>query len=187
MHERTVTDAKNQEASFFPTRESNDRLTTSGQKVGFAERRQTDFEELNLMMETPLVRIEEEDWARMTASSGEKRRYPRFFFDAPIEYSTSNGSRPRGGYAGNMSERGLLLYSIDHLNIGTELEMAVFYRDEYRFSDFHVLAKIVWKDYYMSEDWKGFQYGLKFSHISEEDREKVRQLLVGSRRYSPYI
>jgi hypothetical protein len=127
--------------------------------------------------------FEQERWAITSTSFGEKRKYPRFFSDAPLEYSTAPGSRLRGGYAGNMSEGGLLLYAVDNLNIGTEMEMAVFYPDGYRLANFNVLAQVVWKDCYVSDAWTGYQYGVKFRPVSQEDREKVRQLLSRTASY----
>jgi hypothetical protein len=49
--------------------------------------------------------------------------------------------------------------------------------------DFKVVAKIVWKKPYSKKDlkgnqyWVGYQYGLEFVQISDEDRWKLKFLL----------
>ena len=108
----------------------------------------------------------------------DRRRHPRFSFDAPLEYSTSVGSRPRGAYTGNVSEKGLLIYSIDTLPIVTELKLVVFYPDEYRLGNFEVFARVVWKDCHYEKEWMGFKYGLEFAQMSETDQIKLRKILL---------
>jgi hypothetical protein len=44
-------------------------------------------------------------------------------------------------------------------------------------SNFEVVAEIIWKDLYLTEDWNGYQYGLKFILIREKYLRKLRQLL----------
>lgn len=44
-------------------------------------------------------------------------------------------------------------------------------------ANFEVLAEIIWKDLHWEEDWEGYQYGLKFVHILEEDFGKLKHLL----------
>ena len=124
------------------------------------------------------IRISKESPARELRPRKDRRRHPRFQFDAPVEYSTTDGSRPRGAYTGNVSERGLLIYSIDNLPIAAELKLVVFYPDEFRLENFEVFVKVVWKDSHYEKEWKGFKYGLEFVHISEADQIKLREILV---------
>ena len=124
------------------------------------------------------TRISEENPVRELRPRKDRRRHPRVSFDAPVEYSTSDGSRPRGAYTGNVSERGFLIYSIDNLPIAAELKLVVFYPDEFRLENFEVFAKVVWKDSHYEKEWKGFKYGLEFVHISEADQIKLREILV---------
>jgi hypothetical protein len=44
-------------------------------------------------------------------------------------------------------------------------------------SSFEVLGKVIWKDLRWEEDWEGFNYGLKFVQLLEEDRGKLKQIL----------
>ena len=123
------------------------------------------------------IRICEENPARELRPHKDRRSHIRFFFDAPLEYSTTAGSRSRGAYTGNVSEKGLLIYSVDNLPLAAELKLVVFYPDEYQLGHLEILAKVVWKDPHYEKEWKGFKYGLEFIHLSETDRIKLREIL----------
>ena len=75
----------------------------------------------HLMKKEP-IRIKEKDPARELRPSKDRRRHWRFSFDAPVEYSITDGSHPRGAYTGNVSEKGLRIYCIDNLPITAELK-----------------------------------------------------------------
>jgi len=99
------------------------------------------------------IRVEEEKTMGEPCPTRGKRECPRFSFDAPLEYSTTGGSAVRGAYTGNVSAGGLLVYSIDNLQVGTELRFLVFYPDEYRLDNFQGLAKVVWEEYHYEKEW----------------------------------
>jgi len=61
-----------------------------------------------------------------------------------------------------MSETGLLIYSVQELPIGRELNVTVFFADGYELDGFNVFAKIVWRELHCERDWKGYEYGLEF-------------------------
>jgi len=109
-----------------------------------------------------------------------KRECPRFSLEAPLEYSTSDGSPIRGAYTGNVSEGGLLVYSIDQLQVGMQLRLMVFYASGYQLDGFRAVAKVVWKEVHYEKEWKGFRYGVQFLYMSETDRRKLREILKGA-------
>jgi hypothetical protein len=115
----------------------------------------------------------------------ERRRYPRFLIDLPLEYRDMDNSHARGGIVVNASETGFLIESGKDIPIGTELNIAVLYLKGFELANFKVTAKIVWKEPYWKEDWKGdtywkgYQYGLEFIQILDEDRRKLSFLLRG--------
>jgi len=118
-------------------------------------------------------------------SDREKRRNPRFIVDLPLEYRVTGGPCLRGGIVVNASEGGFLIETTRDIPVGTELNITVLFLNGFELSNFDVVAKIVWKEPYRREDWKGvpfwegYQYGLKFVHISQEDRLKLNSLLGG--------
>jgi hypothetical protein len=119
------------------------------------------------------------------SDNNERRRYPRFFIDLPLEYRDMDDSCLRGGIVVNASKGGFLIESLRDIPVGTELEIAVLYPKGFELSNFKAVAKIVWKEPYSKGDWKGdkfwkgYQYGLEFIRILDEDRWKLDLLLSG--------
>jgi hypothetical protein len=118
-----------------------------------------------------------------SSKNRERRRCPRFLIDLPLEYQGMDDSRSRGGIVVNASETGFLIESVKDIPIGTELNITVLYLKGFEFANFKVTAKIVWKQPSLKENWKGYQYGLEFIQILDEDRWKLNLLLNG-RYYS---
>ena len=108
----------------------------------------------------------------------ERRQYPRFVLDLPLEYRAMSTPKAHGGLVVNLSEIGLLIRSVKNMSIGTELKIAVMFPKEYQLANFQVLAKVVRKEPLWEEDWEGYGYGLKFVQILEEDLRKLRQILT---------
>ncbi len=117
------------------------------------------------------------------SGSKSRRRYLRFLIDLPLEYREMDDSGLRGAVAVNASERGFLIESPRDIPVGTELTMTVLYPKGFALANFKVKAKIVWREPYWREDLKkdrsskGYQYGLEFTQISDEDRWKLSFLL----------
>jgi hypothetical protein len=115
----------------------------------------------------------------------ERRRYPRFIVALPFEYQEKDSSFLRGGVVVNAGEGGFLLESTRDLPVGTELSITVLYPERFESANFQVTAKIVWngpcwkKAQEGNKNWQGYQYGLEFIQILEEDRWKLKWLVGG--------
>ena len=115
----------------------------------------------------------------------ERRSHPRFFVDLPLEYRDMDGSCLRGGIVVNVSEGGLLIETVRDIPVGKELSITVLFPKRFELANFKVVVKIVRKEPYWKEDlkgdsyWEGYQYGLEFIQILEEDRWKLNLLLGG--------
>jgi hypothetical protein len=107
----------------------------------------------------------------------EKRKYPRSFMDLPLEYKVMDVPHAHGGLVVNLSEVGLLIQSIKTIPVGTNLNIAVLFPKGFELANFEVLAEVVWKEMCWKENWEGYQYGLKFIRIREEDHRKLTELL----------
>jgi len=112
-------------------------------------------------------------------NSRERRRYPRFYIDLPVEYRDKDDPCIRGAMVVNASEGGFLIESPREIPVGTELSITVLYPKECELANFKVTAKIVRKGPHWKGDWKGYQYGLELIQISDEDRWKLNVLLGG--------
>ena len=115
----------------------------------------------------------------------ERRRYPRFIVDLPLEYRDMDGSCLRGGVLVNASEGGFLIEAVRDIPVGMELDIAVLFPKRFELANFKVVAKIVRKEPYWKEDlkgnqyWEGYRYGLELIQILDEDRWKLNLLLGG--------
>ena len=108
--------------------------------------------------------------------SRDRRQYPRVAMDLPLEYRVNYTPRARGGIVIDASETGFLIYCTDGIPVGTKLKVAVLFPKEHELGIFEVFAEIIRKKY-VAEQEKGYQYGLKFIQISEEDNRRLRKLL----------
>jgi hypothetical protein len=115
----------------------------------------------------------------------ERRRYPRIVINLPLEYQEKDDSCLRGGIVVNAGEGGFLIESTRDIPVGTELNVTVLFSKGFELANFKAVAKIVRKERYSKEDskgnqyWEGYQYGLEFIQISDEDRWKLNYLLGG--------
>ena len=114
----------------------------------------------------------------------DRRRYPRISMDLPLEYRVKYDARAHGGIVIDASQTGFLIYSIEDIPVGTKLKIAVLFAKEYELAIFEVFAETIRKEFVAEREiWyqgqEGYQYGLKFIQILEEDYWKLRGLLSG--------
>jgi hypothetical protein len=108
----------------------------------------------------------------------EKRKSPRFPMDFPLEYRVLDGPGAYGGIVVDGSDIGLRIHSIKNMSVGTRLNITVIFPKEFQVANFEVVAEIIWKETYSRNDWDGYQSGLKFVMIKEDDLQKLKNLLV---------
>ena len=111
-----------------------------------------------------------------TAYFEEKRKYSRYSVRLPLEYWQTDDVC-RGGIVENLGEGGLLTQSVYDMSVGEKLNIRIFFPNGFEFDGIRIVGKIVWKDHHYETDWKGYQYGVEFVLTSEEDRQKLDDLL----------
>ena len=116
----------------------------------------------------------------------ERRKSPRLLMDLPLEYRVVNAPYAHGGIVVNGSEEGFLIYSVKDMPIGTKLTIVVLFPKGYELTNFELVAEIIRKDLHWEEDWEGFEYGLRFVQILEEDCQKLKHLLSGRYQVEDY-
>ena len=101
--------------------------------------------------------------------------------DLPLEYRVNYTPHARGGIVKDASETGFLIYSTEDIPISTKLNIAVLFPKDYELANFEVYAEIIWKNVHVNGEQRkgGYQYGLKFIQILEQDYWKLRTLLSG--------
>jgi hypothetical protein len=87
-----------------------------------------------------------------------------------------NAPYAQGGIVVNASEQGLLINSIKNIPVGTKLNIAVLFSKGFEAANFEVLAEVVWTKTQLHEGRQGYELGLKFIQILEEDRQKLKHL-----------
>ena len=107
----------------------------------------------------------------------DRRTSPRVWMYLPLEYQLKNALRARGGIVIDASETGFHIYSTENIPIGNRMKIDVLFPKKYELANFEVVAEIVWKKISVDMQGKGFQYGLRFVQILEEDSRKLRELL----------
>jgi hypothetical protein len=107
----------------------------------------------------------------------DRRKHPRIWIYLPLEYRLKYAPHARGGVVIDASETGFHIYSTEDIPIDTNLKIAVLFPREYELANFEVFAEIIWKKVSVERRGEGYQYGLKFTQISEEDCSKLRRLL----------
>jgi len=112
----------------------------------------------------------------VVVSGMERRRFPRFKVDLPVDYARVETKRLKAGLAGNASEGGLMVYLQERMKIGTKLYVALLFSMGFELTGVKALSEVIWKGVGFEEGWGRYKYGLKFVHIAEEDLAKLKHL-----------
>lgn len=125
------------------------------------------------------INLQSKDATQDSDSIREKRKHPRFYLDLLIEFRVMNAPHVRGAMIVNASETGLLIQSPNNVPAGTKLNIAVLFSKGFELANFEVLAEVVWTKTHLDEGRQGYELGLKFIQILEEDRQKLKHLIGG--------
>ena len=106
----------------------------------------------------------------------ERRKYPRFKINLPLDYYRVDTPAGLTGRAENASEGGLEIYFPEEMQIGERLKLKLFFSSsETELSAIEALAEVVWIDI-LSGDGE-FRCGVKFVDISPEDLVRLKTFL----------
>lgn len=106
----------------------------------------------------------------------ERRRYPRFSIDLPIEYYRLPSSEKRQARVSNISEGGIMIYVPEKLEIGQQLRVKIFFLAEPNLTAMEVIGEIVWIDLCL-EEGNEYRSGLKFIEVSADDLRRLKNFL----------
>jgi len=107
----------------------------------------------------------------------ERRKYPRFNVDLPIEYHRIDSSIGHPGKAHNISEGGLLIYFPEQMDLGQYIRLKLFLSLGSGLNTIEVLAEVVWKDIYLDKGQGDYRCGVNFIDVSPEDMAKLKNFL----------
>jgi len=107
----------------------------------------------------------------------EKRKYPRFSVELPLNYSRADVKETFGGMVANASEGGLLVYLPERIEIGALLKIEILYVKGLELDTIRAVTKVVWCDLAARESWGEHRYGLQFKNIDQKDFGQLTNLL----------
>ena len=116
----------------------------------------------------------------------ERRKYPRFSVDLPVEYYRVDSTAGLTGRALNIGEGGLLIYFPEQMEIGQRLRLRLFFSVGSELNIIELLAEVAWVDIQIHEGWGDVRSGVKFVDISPDDVNKLKGFLKGLSQ-PPYI
>jgi c-di-GMP-binding flagellar brake protein YcgR len=107
----------------------------------------------------------------------ERRKYPRFTVNLPIEYHRLDSSTRYTGRVLNASEGGLLLYLPEQMEMGQDLKIKLFFTSGVELNTVELLAQVVWTDIHLGKGWGDYRTGVKFIDISSENLNQLKNFL----------
>ena len=107
----------------------------------------------------------------------EKRKYPRFSVDLPVEYSRVESSIETSARALDISESGLLIYFPEQMEIGQRLSSKLFLSLESKLNTIEILSEVAWVEICIEPAWGEYRTGVKFVNISPKDMDKLKTFL----------
>jgi len=115
--------------------------------------------------------------SKMGVLAIEKRKYPRFSVELPLNYSRADAKETFGGMVANASEGGLLVYLPERIEMGALLKIEILYVKGLELDTIRAVAKVVWCDMAARESWGEHRYGLQFKYIDQKDFGQLTSLL----------
>jgi c-di-GMP-binding flagellar brake protein YcgR len=107
----------------------------------------------------------------------EKRRYPRFNVDLPIEYFQINSSVGHAGRGFSISEDGLLIYFPEEIEVSQYLRLKLFLSLGSESNTIEVLAEVVWRDIHLGQSWGDYRCGVRFIDMPPDELAKLKNFL----------
>ncbi len=106
----------------------------------------------------------------------ERRRYPRFPVDLPIDYTLTENGKADVGSVANASEGGLMVFLNERMDVGTNMIVFVPFVLNSEATGIKATCRVVWRDFGTMAGGSGYKYGLQFTDIPDEDVYKLRIL-----------
>ena len=108
----------------------------------------------------------------------ERRKYPRFSVDLPIEYYRIDEPVGSLGRASDNRKGGLLIYFSERMEIGQRLRLRLLFSMGSELNTIELLSEVAWVDMRIGEDWGDYRTGVKFVDISSDDMTRLKNFLT---------
>ena len=104
----------------------------------------------------------------------QRRKYPRFDVDLPLEYNEVNSSMTRHARALNLSEGGMLIHSAEQMEIGRQMKSRLSFPLGSEMDTIEMQSEVVWTKT-SSNDYRS---GVRFLGALPKDKAKLTHLLI---------
>jgi c-di-GMP-binding flagellar brake protein YcgR len=106
----------------------------------------------------------------------ERRKYPRFKINLPLDYSRMDAPVNQTGRARNISQGGLEIYFPEKMQVGDHLKLKLYFSSfESKLNTIEAQAVVVWIDLLSSDD--EYRSGVRFVDISPEELTRIKAFL----------
>jgi hypothetical protein len=99
-----------------------------------------------------------------------------FLIGLPVDLDGGGEQKSGSELILHASEAGLSLQTFNHIRMSRRINFKVSFPRGNEFETFRVETEIGWKDVYFWEDWKGYQYALKFVESLDGHYLKLKRL-----------
>ncbi len=106
----------------------------------------------------------------------ESRKFPREHLQIPLIYSIKD-DHDYIGHTEEAIEGGILIYVKDDLDVGTNLDIEILPPEYCPLKSIKATTQIVWTQLRGAHDGDGYEYGLKFIGIDNNNISKLKKLL----------
>jgi hypothetical protein len=130
-------------------------------------------EEVSQKPRLGVARFEKEDNPKKKM---EKRMYPRFLLNLPIEYCHLDSPVSYSSHTINVSEGGLMVYLGEKLEAGQHLSLKIFCSYSLALLTIETLAQVMWADAHSGKDGN-YRHGVKFLVMKPEDLHHFKAFL----------
>ena len=107
----------------------------------------------------------------------ERRQHPRFSVKLPLDY-WQTPEVIQGGLVANISETGLLIYSVHKIQIGTKLRIRVYLSEENSLDCIEGNVKIVWMNVHCEQGWPGYRYGVYIIQMPPGSQDRLMKYIL---------
>jgi c-di-GMP-binding flagellar brake protein YcgR len=108
----------------------------------------------------------------------ERRMYPRFLLNLPIEYSHLDSPVSYSSRTINVSEGGLMICLGERLEPGQHLNSKIFYSSDSSMLTFEATVQVMWAEAHFGKDGN-YRHGVKFEVMKPEDLQNFKGFLDG--------
>ncbi len=113
-------------------------------------------------------------------SDFDRRKHPRYLVEIPLDYTGVDEERVSTGLTANASEGGIMTFIGERVDVGTVLNLTLFFRLGFTFTAMETRSVIVWRDDLWREYLDNYKYGMRFLKVKSRELEKLRELLRNS-------